>query len=469
MKNWQLLTLNGLPIPQWRQSSYLNHLVGLLEPWRQGSWLMRWAEPLGVLLVSAVFAAAPFIANDFTGLLLLSCAGYWVILTLSDPLPRLPRGMTATHLIILLYWGINCVAAAFSPVKRPAFIGLGKLTLYLVLFALLARLFRSARARAWVVTVYLLAALVVSLHGINQWFSGAAALATWVDPESPLANITRVYSFLGNPNLLAAYLVPAIGLSAVAILAWPGVVTKVLAVLMLGANTTCLVFTFSRGGWIGAVVTLALLLLGLVYWYSDRLPAFWRLWALPTVIAGLGAVLLVGLLLVPSLRERVLSIFAGRQDSSNNFRINVWEAVLAMIRHSPVLGYGPGNQVFNRIYPLFQHPRFNALGTYCIPLEIAVESGLVGLGAFLWALAATAHRWWLQLTEARARQDQEALWLIAAGAILVGMMAHGLVDTVWYRPEVNTLWWMLMALVVSYRVPRQAGSRINTASVRPPS
>ncbi len=98
--------------------------------------------------------------------------------------------------------------------------GLGKLTLYLILFALMARVLRSPRIRSFVIAVYLLTALAVSAYGLQQWFSGAAALATWVDPESPLSKTTRVYSYLGNPNLLAAYLVPAVCLSIAAIFAW---------------------------------------------------------------------------------------------------------------------------------------------------------------------------------------------------------------------------------------------------------
>ena len=33
------------------------------------------------------------------------------------------------------------------------------------------------------------------------------------------------------------------------------------------------------------------------------------------------------------------------------------------------------------------------------------------------------------------------------------MLAHGVVDTIWYRPEVNTLWWLTVALIASYWTP----------------
>jgi putative inorganic carbon (HCO3(-)) transporter len=48
--------------------------------------------------------------------------------------------------------------------------------------------------------------------------------------------------------------------------------------------------------------------------------------------------------------------------------------------------------------------------------------------------------------------DPQGYWLMAAITIVVGMMGHGLVDTVWYRPQVNTLWWLAVAIVSSFYI-----------------
>ena len=220
---WQQLTLSNLRLYQWRGASYLYKLVGLLQSWRQGSWVMQWAEPIGALLVALVLALTPFVSNALVGLFLFACGAFWLLLTLSDETgyPQgLPLKVTPIHLLVLLYWSIATVATALSPVKKAAATGLDKLTLYLLLFALMARLLRSPRIRSWMITLYLHVSLIVSIYGIRQWFFGAKSLATWVDPDSPSANLKRVYSYLGNPNLLAGYLIPAIALSLVAIFAW---------------------------------------------------------------------------------------------------------------------------------------------------------------------------------------------------------------------------------------------------------
>lgn len=451
---WQQLTLTRLSTYQWRSSSYLWRLVGLLSTWRRGSWLLQWGNEIGVVLLSLLFVFTPFslASNALVGILLVACVGFWVLLTLSDDAAS-PSSLTPIHLLVLLYWGIATVATALSPVKTAALTGWGKLTLYLVVFALMARVLRSPRWRSWLITVYLHVALAVSVYGIRQWFFGAKALATWTDAGSSLAGVTRVYSYLGNPNLLAGYLLPAVPLSIAAIFAWKGWLPKALALTLTIVNTACLVLTFSRGGWIGLVVSIFVLAILLLHWWSPNLPRRWRTWAIPILLGSLAGFLFLAILFVEPLRDRVGSIFASREDSSNNFRLNVWTAVIEMIRDRPILGIGPGNNAFNMVYPLYQQPRFSALSAYSIFLEIAVETGLIGLGCFLWLLLVLLQQGWIQIQRLRAQKSREIFWLIAAIAILFGMLAHGAVDTIWYRPEVAVLWWFTVALITSYYSP----------------
>ncbi|MEL6162930.1 MAG: IctB family putative bicarbonate transporter, partial [Cyanobacteria bacterium J06628_3] len=396
---------------------------------------------------------APFVSNALIGLLLVACVGFWLLLTASDEPAENATGITPIHLLIFLYWGIASVATALSPVKKAAFTGWTKLTLYLLLFALCARLLKSSRVRSFLITVYLHISLIVSVNGLRQWFFGADALATWVDPESSLSKTTRIYSYLGNPNLLAGYILPAVILSFVAIFAWPSLPKKALALTMFIVNSACLVLTFSRGGWIGLVASFLVLLVLLLYWWSIDMPPFWRTWSLPILLVSVGIVSVLAVLFVPPVRDRVLSIFAGRGDSSNNFRINVWMAAIEMIKDRPVIGIGPGNSAFNKIYPYYQRPNFTALSAYSVLLEVAVETGLIGLFCFLWLLVVTFNSGFVQLRRLRQQRNIEGLWLIAGIVALVGMMGHGLVDTVWYRPQVNTIWWLMVGLVASYWKP----------------
>lgn len=463
---WQQFTLSNLHLYQWRGASYLYQLVGLLQSWRRGSWLMQWAEPLGAVLVALVFALAPFISNTQIGILLGAGGALWVLLTISDETvyPRrgqaqkLPFGITPIHLLVLLHWSIAVVATALSPVKAAATSGLVKLTLYLLLFALMARVLKSPRIRSWIISLYLHISLIVSVYGLRQWFFGAEAKATWVDPTSTAAKLTRVYSYLGNPNLLAGYLIPAVALSLAAIFIWQRWVPKFLAITMFIVNSACLVLTFSRGGWIGFVVCLFVFLVLLVYWYSVQLPTAWRPWAMPVLLGGSAGVLVLAVLFVEPVRDRVASMFVGREDSSNNFRMNVWMSVIDMIRDRPILGIGPGNSAFNKIYPLYMRARFSALSAYSMFLEVAVETGLVGFLCFLWLLVVAFNQGVQQLRQLRTLANRDGFWLMGAIAAMAGTMAHNLFDTVLYRPEVSTLWWLSIALIASFYLPPSAES-----------
>jgi len=450
MNPWQQLTLTNLSLQQWSQASYLQRWIGVLQTWRRGSWLMQWAEPIGGLLLLLVFGLAPFVSTTLVGLLLFACGCYWLLLTLTDDTRT---GLTPIHLVVLLYWGIATAATALSPVKTAALAGWGKLSLYLLMFALAARVLRSPRWRSLLITVYLLVALVVTVAGLRQWFFGADALATWVDTESSLSGTTRVYSYLGNPNLLAAYLMPAVMLSGAAMFAWKRWTAKALALVMTVANAACLVLTFSRGGWIGFVVMSFVGLMLLVHWFSIYLPRLWRKLALPIVLGASAAIVVLAVATVEPLRDRVASIFVGREDSSNNYRINVWSGVIKMIQDRPIIGIGPGNTAFNRIYPRYQRSGFSALSAYSIFLEVMVETGLIGFTCFLWFLLVTFNQGWVQLQRLRQNRNANGFWLMAAIATLFGMLSHGLVDTVWYRPEVSTLWWLMVALIASFYQP----------------
>ncbi len=442
---WQDITLSNLSLLQWRKASILARLIGLFSDWYPGSILLQYSEAIAAGLISLVFILAPFASTSLIGLLLIACAGFWVLLTLSESRPEI----TSIHLLVLLYWAICVVATAFSPLKKEAFSGLLIFTLYLTLFALCAKVFQNPKMMSRVMTILLLIFLLVSAYGIRQKFIGVAPLATWNDPTSPLAQETRVYSYLGNPNLLGGYLIPAVAFSFAALITWKSIPKKTLAGCMFLVNSACLFYTSSRGAWIGLVVVYACLLLGLRYWWKDYLSPFWKRWLLPIIFGSFGLVILVAIIILEPIRLRVLSIFSGRGDSSNNFRINVWLASLKIIGDNPLIGIGPGHEVFNKIYPRYMQTKFTALSAYSIFLETAVETGLIGLLSFLWLIIVTINQGITQFINFRKQNNPQGVWMLSAIAALAGMLAHGCVDTVWYRPEINTIWWLTVGIIAS--------------------
>jgi putative inorganic carbon (HCO3(-)) transporter len=150
---------------------------------------------------------------------------------------------------------------------------------------------------------------------------------------------------------------------------------------------------------------------------------------------------------VEPVRVRVMSLLAGREDSSNNFRLNVWQSALRMIEDRPWLGIGPGNNAFNLIYPLYQQPKFNALSAYSIPLELAVEAGipglLAGVGVFVSAVRTGLAQW--------AGSGPLVLPGLAAVAVFAGLGVQGLTDTIFFRPEVQLVALFCLATLAASR------------------
>jgi len=277
--------------------------------------------------------------------------------------------------------------------------------------------------------------LLTSVLGIRQLYGDSGALARWSDNNSVAEGTVRIYSSLDNPNLLGGYLLPILPLAVVALLRWQGLPRRLFALASLVLGLVALVLTYSRGAWMGMVASLGLLGLLLAMRQTRHWPLFWRR-TLPLLLLVAAAVALVVLVTqVEPLRVRVMSLVAGREDSSNNFRINVWTSVLAMINDRPWLGIGPGNSAFNLIYPLYQQPKFNALSAYSIPLELLVEAGipglLVGLG-LLWSAFKVGLGQW-------ACTSRLAMPALAAVAVFVGLGVQGLTDTIFFRPEVQLL------------------------------
>ena len=152
----------------------------------------------------------------------------------------------------------------------------------------------------------------------------------------------------------------------------------------------------------------------------------------------------LAILCVTSLRARVLSIFAMRQDSSNSFRFNVYHSSWEMFKDNWLLGIGIGNQNFREIYGLYMRTGFDALSAYNIFLEIAVESGIFALVAFLGFLITLLKNAILFII--KSKDTGRVIFISAAVISICAMLVHGLVDTVFFRPQIQFIFWTMVAI-----------------------
>lgn len=407
-----------------------------------------------IALIWFAALALPMFKDDKDVLAIIGLGGFalWILGYLLGG--KESRRPSATDMLVLVFFATNVVAAGASHYFMPAVLGLAKIIVYICsYFYMTAILQNSPRRKLALVSVLVLAAVVESLVGFEQFRNHVQPLATWEDPTVETQG-TRIFSWLGNPNLLAGYLIPvgplafALGFSALT----SGRFLLAIPPLVAGAIiSVAIVLTGSRGGYlaIGAAgATISFMAMARFWMAKPKARVF-----IVILCLVLPILLVVGLHFVPSFEQRVTSIFAGREHSSNSYRINVWNASFRMFLDNWWIGIGPGNKVFRLAYGLYMVSGYDALGTYCVPLEVAVECGVVGLTAFLLLLVslfARAHiSFWSVNADKSTRLSLEQ-WLTAgAVAALVGLLAQGMVDTVFYRPQVQYIFWLAVALIVT--------------------
>ena len=286
-----------------------------------------------------------------------------------------------------------------------------------------------------------------AVTGFLQNFAQVDEISTWQDVSNinPEDVMTRVYGTLKpyNPNLLGGYFVAGIpalyGLAATYLVDKKYKYSLLWIVLALFSSLT-LFLTGCRGSYIGMMVIM-------VGMFSVSAKYLWQNYK-QIYLSVLGAIISFAtfvLICVSSLRTRVLSIFAMRQDSSNSFRFNVYHSSLQMFKDNWLLGIGVGNQNFREIYGLYMKTGFDALSAYNIFLEIAVESGIFALIAFVGFLITLIKN---GINFILKSADTKSVIIVAVAVIsIIAVCIHGLVDTVFFRPQIQFVFWTMVAIL----------------------
>jgi putative inorganic carbon (HCO3(-)) transporter len=247
---------------------------------------------------------------------------------------------------------------------------------------------------------------------------------------------------IGSANSAASFLVllmaPALGIATAAV----GRSLKWLALLAFSLASVALLLTLSRGGWLGAGVSLTLFCL--LAMYQRRI----SIWAPLTVL--LFTVLVIGVY-SKSISERLTADDGGAAQA----RIPLIQAGFRMIGDHPVTGVGVNNStVVGWRYAM--QPEFRTKWFYTIHNKYLlewVELGFLGLGTFLWFLFSTMRTGW------KTWQTQDALLAtIALGftVAFIGQMLHMFVDVFNARPQVQMLWLCAGLVVAMYAIQREA-------------
>ena len=351
---------------------------------------------------------------------------------------------------IVAYFMIVVISLFGSTLFTLSLKGFFKTFVYVGFYFSVAQYLKNNKDKiVWLLAVIGLCVAGESVVGFLQSFLHLDAISTWQDTShlNPEDVLSRVYGTLKplNPNLFGGYLVcgfPVI-LGSVFYFVNKKYFKCAIAALLF---TLLGIYTIFQTGCRGAYLAL-MLIFGCTFLLSAKF--FWKTYKklYISLIAAVFALFIGALTFVSSLRHRFLSIFAMRNDSSNSFRFNVYHSSIEMFKDNLLIGIGVGNKNFREIYGLYMKTGFDALSAYNIYLETAVESGIFALIAFLGFLITVsidAVRYIMH------SNNKDYIIFVAISIISVwAVMFHGLVDTIYFRPQLQFMFWTFIAIIAT--------------------
>lgn len=433
-------------------NNFFEKTQNLFFPLFGNSLFIKNIDKIIMLILSMIIVAIPVTSTGIIGGLI--ALSFMVLVFKLFFVKGTKLSFSSFDLPVFLYIAIAGISVTFSSQLIPSIKGYIKMIIYFGGFLTYFNIMKNNPKRIlYIIGLIALTASIEAVNAIYQQIVGVEALASWQDSNevNPEQLMNRVYGTLKpyNPNLLAGYLVSTFPFSL-------GISFLLLYKKKIGFSIASfvgnlaiilgIIFTGSRGAYIALSAMLSIFtVISGRFIFNDLKEIKWlkKIWVF-CIISGLLLTFIV-IVTSPALQHRIDSIFILRGDSSNSYRFNVYASTLKMFIDNFFIGIGPGNTTFRLMYGLYMVTGYDALGAYNIFLEIAAESGIFALLAFLWLILTG----FLKCTKKILSNICFDRKIIISACIisLAGMMAHGFFDTVWYRPQVNTIFWLLIAII----------------------
>jgi putative inorganic carbon (HCO3(-)) transporter len=242
---------------------------------------------------------------------------------------------------------------------------------------------------------------------------------------------------VSNPNIVAGALAPIVPLS-LALIEKNDRRSRVLGALAISPLIIILILLQSRGA-------LFALLLGVVIWIALH----WK-WTIPVMIIA-SSVTLVFLTMMG--RVSAIQLLYGSESISSDTsfiqRQDMWAQALYLIRQSPLVGIGLNaySQVGPVSFPYSpSQPGMVMPHVHNLFLQIALDTGIIGLAAFVVLLGLAIAAAWQAY---RAHVERHlAIGLLSAFVVVI---AHGFGDVaVWGPSKSSVILWILLGIAFAF-------------------
>ncbi|MHB9155218.1 MAG: tetratricopeptide repeat protein [Endomicrobiales bacterium] len=264
---------------------------------------------------------------------------------------------------LLCYGGLTVLLYFLSPDRLVAASELKRSLLSLAAFFVAAHVLRSGTARYRLAGAWLAGMFCAALYGILQHTGGFGPVS--------VPRFDRVMSTFGNPIFFSAALVAALPLGLGLFASTGNKLIRGLLAVFTAAVLAALYLAQTRAAFIACAASLAVF-----FWLNAR--TFQKKLAALAAVAALFVLVSVG----------TKDLWARQQS-----HLLIWRDTLSLWLHHPVLGTGPGT--FHLYFPghasddlkkLLPQDRFIVNDAHNEYLQTLSETGVAGLGVFLWLL-----------------------------------------------------------------------------------
>lgn len=375
---------------------------------------------------SVLFLAAFLPTSAAAGLCVLTAVGFLAGI-LSGRIKNLRPSVLAPLIAMYVLFALFATLTSFH-MFSSAFI----FAVYLIFIAayvfIVNTLTTPAKWRAAIVC-FAAGALLIGIYGIIQNFTMDVTTQSWVDTQMFEDIKTRVYATFDNPNVLGQYFIITIPLIFAIFVRENDFLKKTCWLGIFAVCFLCLLYTWSRGAWVGVMLGIVVFLL-----LRDRR------WI---VLCILG-LLAIPFVLPESILQRILSI-GDLSDSSTAYRVSVWIASARMAMDFWMSGVGFGSEAFKTVYSNYAlNGAGFALHAHNFYIQLVLDMGIGGLIVFLLTILAALR----EISTVKVNSSIRVIMFAFVG-ILAGYMFQAVAESMWYNMRMALMFWIVMAFISS--------------------
>ncbi|MCL2664038.1 MAG: O-antigen ligase family protein [Defluviitaleaceae bacterium] len=346
---------------------------------------------------------------------------------------------TAAALLFFIAVTIICGFASLAPASSIPIAVLS--SLLIMSYILVISCIRTKKTVDIMFFLFAVSAAAAGIAGLYQFFFGRND-ARWLDNEVFDYLNLRVFSTFGNPNVYGTYLLLAVPFCAAFIFYAKKPLYKLLAAATAALLLINLAATYSRGCYLALAVSALVFVL---------------LWEKRFVVAAAAVLAAAPFVLPAAMWARLVSIvnFAD-MDSSTAYRVSIWQASLRIVKDFWMTGLGQGIEAYNVAYPFYAFNAVTSPHSHNLYLQILVETGVIGLSAFIAALAFFFRTQFTFMR--RAANERDRLMSAVTVAAAVGFLFQGIFDHVFYNYRVMLIFFVFLGISNAYAAVRSKGN-----------